>query len=289
MNTVPVFVSRNRPGALKTARRRTGTPSHTLFQQPASLMVLAGLGFFLLEAASGTAALLIFFPARTLGKGFFSLHGAIAFGCLLLAAVVKPPGLPAPAAAAAIGLAALYSLAAHAGRPAAARPALVGAVVMAAWCLTRVAVVAPQGRGGLWTAAGAFLGGLLFGSALLTMNLGHWYLVSRSLPFRLLSRGALLFAALAAARTILLLAAAAASPSREGLASLLSLESNALFFLFRVAWGIIGPIALSYFIWRTAHMRSNQAATGLLYVALLFVLIGELLSSYLTVATGFPA
>jgi hypothetical protein len=36
-------------------------------------------------------------------------------------------------------------------------------------------------------------------------------------------------------------------------------------------------------------MRSNQAATGLLYVALVFVLIGELLASYLTVATGFPA
>ena len=248
-------------------------------------MVLAGLGLFLLEAAGGTAALLIFFPARTLGKGFFSLHGAIAFACLLLAAVVKPPGLPA----AAIGLAALYSLAAHAGRPAAARPALVGAAVLTAWCLARVAVVAPQGRGSAWTVAGASLGGLLFGSALLTMNLGHWYLVSRALPFRLLSRGALLFAMLAAARAILLLAAAAASPSREGLASLLSLESNALFFLFRVAWGIVGPLALSYFIWKTAHMRSNQAATGLLYVALLFVLIGELLSSYLTVATGFPA
>jgi hypothetical protein len=52
---------------------------------------------------------------------------------------------------------------------------------------------------------------------------------------------------------------------------------------------IVGPLALSYFIWRTAEMKSNQAATGLLYVALLFVLIGELLSSYLTVATGFPA
>ena len=54
-------------------------------------------------------------------------------------------------------------------------------------------------------------------------------------------------------------------------------------------WGIVGPLALSYFIWKTADMRSNQAATGLLYVALVFVLIGELLSSFLTVATGFPA
>ena len=84
-------------------------------------------------------------------------------------------------------------------------------------------------------------------------------------------------------------AAIAVNPRPEGLEALLSLDRDALFFLFRVVWGLIGPLALSYFIWRTAEMKSNQAATGLLYVALVFVLIGELLSSYLTVATGFPA
>jgi hypothetical protein len=137
--------------------------------------------------------------------------------------------------------------------------------------------------------AGAAAGGLFFGAVLLTMNLGHWYLVSRSLPFQLLARGALLFAALAAARTVLLAAAVALDRSRDGLSALLSLEQDGLFFFFRVMWGILGPLALSYFVWKTADMRSNQAATGLLYVALVFVLVGELLSSYLTVATGFPA
>jgi hypothetical protein len=113
--------------------------------------------------------------------------------------------------------------------------------------------------------------------------------VSRSLPFRLLARGAVLFAGLAAFRTVYLALAVASHSGTEGLGALLSVERDALFFLFRVLWGIVGPLALSYFIWRTAEMKSNQAATGLLYVALVFVLIGELLSSYLTVATGFPA
>jgi hypothetical protein len=113
--------------------------------------------------------------------------------------------------------------------------------------------------------------------------------VSRSLPFRLLARGAALFAGLAAFRTAYLAVAVASHAGTEGLGALLSVERDALFFLFRVLWGIVGPLALSYFIWRTAEMKSNQAATGLLYVALVFVLIGELLSSYLTVATGFPA
>ena len=51
----------------------------------------------------------------------------------------------------------------------------------------------------------------------------------------------------------------------------------------------MGPIALSYFVFQTSKMRSNKAATGLLYVALIFVLVGELLASYLTVLTRFPA
>jgi hypothetical protein len=250
---------------------------------------LNGLGLFLLEAGAGTALLLLFFPTGALGKGFFSLHATLAFAFFLLAAVIRPAGLPPLAALAAAALTGLYALAAHADLAGRARPLLGAGAVAGAWAMARVALVAPRPNGDGWTVAGAALGGLLLGAVLLTMNLGHWYLVSRSLPLRLLSRGAALFAALAAARAVLLAAAVLASPSREGLAALLSLERDALFFLFRVLWGIAGPIALSWFIWKTAEMKSNQAATGLLYVALVFVLIGELLSSYLTVATGFPA
>jgi len=252
-------------------------------------MALGGLGLFCLEAGAGTALLLLFFPTRSLGKGFFVLHGSLAGAFLLFATAAKPPGLPAAAAASATALAALYALAAQADRARASRPLLAAAAGVGIWCLARVALVAPRGAGDAWTVAGALLGGLFFGAVLLTMNLGHWYLVSRSLPFRLLARGALLFAVLATLRTLLLAVAIVADPSRDGLAALVSLEREALFFLFRVTWGIIGPLALSYFIWKTADMRSNQAAAGLLYVALVFVLIGELLSSFLTVATGFPA
>ncbi len=252
-------------------------------------MVLGGMGLFLLEAGAGTALLLLFFPTRTLGRGFFALHGALAFVFVALAALAHPRGLSPVIAVASPVLLALYALAAQANRAPAARPLLAVGALNALAGLVAVALAAPRPHGDAWTAAGAVLGGLFFGSVLLTMNLGHWYLVSRSLPFRLLARGALAFAVLAAVRAAFLIAAVAAGASREGLSSLLSLERDALFFLFRVLWGILGPLALSYFIWKTAHMRSNQAATGLLYVALVFVLIGELLSSYLTVATGFPA
>ncbi|HEU5249046.1 MAG TPA: hypothetical protein VFW15_03595 [Thermoanaerobaculia bacterium] len=252
-------------------------------------MTRAALGLFLLESAAGTLFLLLFFPPGTLGKGFFSLHGTIALAFIVIALFLQPAGVPMAVGSAAAVLAAAYVLIAHAGRASAARPLLLGAAVAAAWSAGCLALLAPRPSGGGWTAVSAAVGGLFVGAVLLTMNLGHWYLVSRSLPFQLLARGATLFAGLAVLRAVFLAAAIVVNPRPEGLEALLSLDRDALFFLFRVVWGIVGPLALSWFIWRTAEMKSNQAATGLLYVALVFVLIGELLASYLTVATGFPA
>jgi protein NrfD len=252
-------------------------------------MALSGLGLFLLEACAGTAFLLLFFPPAVLGRGFFSLHGGLAALFAGLALLVKPAGMPYTVVATSVALLGAYTLAAHWGFAGPGRVILLGGAGCAGWGVARVALVAPLEAGSAWTVVGALAGGLFFGSVLLIMNLGHWYLVSRSLPFRLLARGAALFAGLAIFRTVYLALSVATHPGSEGLHTLLSLERDALFFLFRVLWGIVGPLALSYFIWRTAEMKSNQAATGLLYVALVFVLIGELLSSYLTVATGFPA
>jgi hypothetical protein len=252
-------------------------------------MALSGLGLFLLEACTGTAFLLLFFPPRVLGRGFFALHGALAAIFAGLALVVKPSGLPHGLAVAATGLLASYTLLAYWGWAGPGRVLLLAGAACSGWSMSRVALLAPLEAGDTWTVVGAAAGGFFFASVLLVMNLGHWYLVSRSLPFQLLARGAALFAGLAIFRMLYLGLAVAAHPASEGLHTLLSLEKDALFFLFRVLWGIAGPLALSYFIWRTAEMKSNQAATGLLYVALVFVLIGELLSSYLTVATGFPA
>lgn len=252
-------------------------------------MTRAALGLFLLESGAGTLLLLLFFPPASLGNGFFSLHGLIAAVLIVLALALQPAGLPLVAAVSAAVIAVAYTLMAHAGRASTARVLLPAAAAGASYAAVGIALLAPRLPGSGWTAVSALLGGLFFASVLLVMNLGHWYLVSRALPFQLLARGAVLFAGLAVARAAVLTAAIAANPQPAGLEALLSLDRDALFFLFRIVWGIIGPLALSWFIWRTAEMKSNQAATGLLYVALVFVLIGELLASYLTVATGFPA
>mgnify|MGYP003390258810 CR=1 FL=1 len=49
----------------------------------------------------------------------------------------------------------------------------------------------------------------------------------------------------------------------------------------RWLWGYGAMAILSYFAWRLCRMRSIQSATGVLYIMVFFVFIGELLSAYL--------
>jgi len=61
-----------------------------------------------------------------------------------------------------------------------------------------------------------------------------------------------------------------------------------LFFAIRVFWGIVGPLILSFMVLQTAKIHSNTSATGILYVSLAFILMGELLSCYLLVSNTIP-
>ena len=250
-------------------------------------MLLHAVALFLLEASAGTSLLLVLFPHRVIGGGFFALHGlcAAVFLALAMAAGIRDAFLLAVPA---LALLIVYTLLARVGRQRQAMPWLAASSALQAGLLVRAfgalaPAIAP------WMIGSGFLGALLFGSVLLTMNLGHWYLVSRSLPRTLLFGAAILYTAAASARALYLAAAALLVARSGGWEALTSLDRDLLFFLFRIMWGIAGPVALSYFVFQTAKMRSNQAATGLLYVALIFVLVGELLSAYLTVLTRFPA
>jgi hypothetical protein len=154
--------------------------------------------------------------------------------------------------------------------------------------------VSLPGIGPVWLAAGLLLGALLFGAVVWAMNLGHWYLVSASLPFGLLVRATEAFAALALLRAVFaavalgFVARGSAGEAGEALASLLDPMRDGFFFWSRVMWGLAAPLVLAPFVVKTARMKSNQAATGLLYVGLVFVLVGELLAAYLTRRSGLP-
>ena len=151
-----------------------------------------------------------------------------------------------------------------------------------------------RGIGPVWLAGGLLLGALLFGAVTWAMNVGHWYLVSSSLPFGLLVRATEAFAALAVLRAAYAIVAlgvvarGSTGDAGEALAGLLDPMRDGFFFWSRVLWGLAAPLVLAPFVVKTARMKSNQAATGLLYVGLVFVLVGELLAAYLTRRSGLP-
>ncbi len=152
------------------------------------------------------------------------------------------------------------------------------------------AVVSSESAPGL-AIAGAVSSSLLLGAVTVTMILGHWYLVDTSLSISPLRDGALWFSIAVALRwgtVLLVLGYGGWEVLRVSRAADFILSTNGLFFLFRSLMGLAAPLLLAVLIWQTVKMRSTQSATGLLYVALVLVLFGELVSQFLLVLTGYP-
>jgi hypothetical protein len=107
-------------------------------------------------------------------------------------------------------------------------------------------------------------------------------LLQRIVGFHLGSTAARALAVLAAAW------AAAAAWSSLGGPSLASyvLSLDGIFVWQRVLFGLLGPAVLAWMTWETAKLRATQSATGILYVDLFMVMIGELVAKYLLSTTA---
>jgi len=131
------------------------------------------------------------------------------------------------------------------------------------------------------------LGAVLLGGCYGTMILGHWYLVTPKLPFKYLINSSRFLVATTVVRALVLGVSMAlffwmfGEKTRLLVVNAFSFNDLGLFFMMRIFWGIIGPLVLSFMILETAKIRSNQAATGILYVACIFVFIGELVAGYI--------
>jgi hypothetical protein len=130
---------------------------------------------------------------------------------------------------------------------------------------------------------------VLLGGALTAMVLGHWYLVARQLSFAPFRRMTLMLMAALLLRLVSVGAAIAFQGSRwEAL-----IDSSGwtgfwigpgVFLLARALFGFLAPMALVWLTWRCLQLRSNQSATGILYVTLAFVLMGEIIAKYFLVS-----
>ena len=130
-----------------------------------------------------------------------------------------------------------------------------------------------------WSIIGALSSIALLGSVNLAMTLGHWYLVVRGMPIDPLKRLTIATLVSAIAKVVLVVGV------------LLVLAPQAMkdiFFWMRAGWGLLGPLALYPMVWGTVKLRSTMAATGILYVDVVAVIIGEVLGAWLSTRAHLP-
>lgn len=144
---------------------------------------------------------------------------------------------------------------------------------------------------GFFQALHAVISSLLLGAATLAMMLGHWYLVIPKLSIAPLKRYAgsyiLLTVLTVLELGIIYWVYVGPSPWEKGPYPMM-FHQEIIFVLFRVAWGLLAPLGMSYWIWTTVKMRSTQSATGILYAAMVCTMMGEGMGLYLTLRTGVP-
>ena len=137
-----------------------------------------------------------------------------------------------------------------------------------------------------------FFSALLLGSVTVGMLIGHWYLIDTGqslLPFTRLFKFfyvSLIVQALFLLTLPLLLLLLGDAASVSSLKRLWT-EHHVLL-LARLSAGVAGPLILSYMIWRTLQIPHTMAATGLFYIALLGVFVGEILGRQILALTSLP-
>lgn len=155
---------------------------------------------------------------------------------------------------------------------------LLGISYLVASVLAYHAAVRPTHLG--WSIAGALASVALLGSVNLAMLLGHWYLVVRGMPIdplRRLTIATLVAALLKLVLVVVVLGVSWPSPVLKD-----------IFFWMRAGWGLLGPLALYPMVWGTVKLRSTMAATGILYVDVVAVVIGEVLGGWLSALAHLP-
>ena len=136
------------------------------------------------------------------------------------------------------------------------------------------------------------LSALLLGTVSAGMLLGHWYLIDRDLPLAPFQRLLAFYVGCLETQGIVFVVAtgllffAGSAATAAGIAELLN--QYPLVVLARCLVSPIGAGVLGFMIGRTLQIPQTMAATGLFYIAILAVLVGELMGRYLLFRTGIP-
>jgi hypothetical protein len=132
----------------------------------------------------------------------------------------------------------------------------------------------------------------LLGSVMLTMVFGHWYLVIPRLSIDPLKRLTKVLMAAIGVRIATIVVSFAVLRLKQSipLDAVVQelLVQQGIFFWPRMIFGVLVPIVLTAMIWSTVKLQHTQAATGLLYLAVVALLFGEFFSKFLLFAVSIP-
>ncbi|MGO9799989.1 MAG: hypothetical protein ACLPQ0_11055, partial [Candidatus Binatus sp.] len=161
--------------------------------------------------------------------------------------------------------------------------------------IANVMLLMPHGFGavaavayGLTAITSALVLGLVSGA----MLFGHWYLIDLEMPVDYL-RSFVRLLGIALVADLIALGLAIAMPAVVGsagaVAAVHELFAAHLGLLgFRLLLGPVATIALVWMCWQTLKIPETRAATGLLYIAIMSVLVGEMLGRFILFRTGIP-
>jgi hypothetical protein len=236
---------------------------------------------FLCRFGWGMAAALAITPSTLVPAGFFRVNLLVVLGLASVAAFLARAEVPGPAwmlAASAALVAWLGSIAWFGERTRAGMTLCrVAAALLAA---ATVLVSAPAGStasAGATAAAGALVSGLVVGLTVHAMLLGHWYLNAPGMSVAALRR--MIDWALAAWGVQLVLSLAAVAVDPAGLRP----TGGTATALLSLRWlaGLVGLPVLLVMGRKTLDIPNTQSATGILYVACLAAILGELTAQLL--------
>ena len=160
--------------------------------------------------------------------------------------------------------------------------------------IANVMLLMPPGFGAVAAIAyalTAITSALVLGLVSGAMLFGHWYLIDPNLPVDYLRSfvrflGAALVADLVALGLVLgalsLLGGGAAAAVRD------LVRSDMAILIFRLAIGPVASLVLAWMCWQTLKIPQTMAATGLLYITVMSVLVGELLGRFILFRTSIP-
>jgi hypothetical protein len=250
---------------------------------------MALLTQFLFRASFGLALSMALTSPRQVTSGYFRNHLYVLLGLNVLAASVafSAPSQFAwwpPLTAAIISYVGAVCWLYEKPRPGIIALALVaGTTLIGAWLATDWSRYT-TGAGRVLEALDPLTSGLLLGSTLAAMFLGHWYLNTPTMVMAPLERLIVLMAGALLLRAVVCAVGLAFQVVDGGPLS----SSSWLFILLRWLAGLLGAAGLTWMTWKTLRIPNTQSATGILYVAVLATFLGELTAMLLSTDTSYP-